>query len=111
MSKVWWRGLKGFTAAAVICGVSFGPAFAKTPEETKAFVEKAIAYIKSAGKDKAFKDFSRADGGFVDGELYMFCYAPDGMNLAHGGNPSFVGKNLLGVKNPDGVQVNGVMMR
>lgn len=111
MSKLWWRALKGVSVAAVICGVTLGPALAKTPEETKAFVEKAIAYIKSVGKEKAFKDFSRPDGGFVDGELYMFCYAPDGTNLAHGGNPSFVGKNLLHVKDPDGVEANAEIIK
>lgn len=110
MSKAWRRGLTALSVAALISGVSFA-ASAETPEQTKAFVDKAIAYIKSAGKDKAFKDFSRPDGGFVQGQLYMFCYAPDGMNLAHGGNPAFVGKNLIGVKDPDGVQVNAEIIK
>jgi len=111
VAKFWLHGLTGLSVAALLCGVSFGSAQAKTPEETKAFVEKAVAHIKSAGSQKAFGDFSRADGGFVDGELYMFCYAPDGTNKAHGGNPSFVGKNLLGVKDPDGVQVNAEIIK
>jgi cytochrome c len=84
---------------------------AATPEETKAFVEKAVAYIKQVGPEKAYADFSRPDGGFVQGELYMFCYAFDGMNIAHGGNPSFVGKNLISVKDPDGFQVNAEIIK
>ena len=84
---------------------------ARTAEEAKAFAERAVAHIKDVGEDKAFADFSRPDGGFVDGELYVFCYAPDGTNKAHGGNPSFVGKNLLGVKDPDGFQVNAEIIK
>jgi cytochrome c len=98
------------TVVAALLGIA-GPAPAATPEETKAFVVKAVAYIKEVGPDKAFADFSRPDGGFVQGELYMFCYAFDGLNKAHGGNPSFVGKNLIGVKDPDGFQVNAEIIK
>ncbi|HZS85352.1 MAG TPA: cache domain-containing protein [Stellaceae bacterium] len=84
---------------------------ARSADETKAFVERAVAHIKDVGEEKAFADFSRPNGGFVDGELYMFCYASDGVNKAHGANPSFVGKNLLGVKDPDGVQVNAEIIK
>jgi len=51
---------------------------ARTADEAKAFAERAVAHIQDVGRDKAFADFSRADGGYVDGELYMFCYAADG---------------------------------
>lgn len=110
-SKLASRILGAAGAAVLTFGLGAASAMATTPDETKAFVEKAIAHIKSAGPDKAFADFSRPDGGFVAGELYMFCYAPDGTNKAHGGNPAFVGKNLLGVKDPDGVQVNAEIIK
>jgi cytochrome c len=71
------------------------PASAATPEEAKAFSERAAAYITQVDEDRAFIDFTRPDGGFVDGELYVFCYDRNGLNKAHGGNPSFVGRNLL----------------
>lgn len=90
-------GVVVLTVASVGLG---GVAGARTAEEAKAFAEKAVAHIKSVGEEKAFADFSRPDGGYVDGELYMFCYAPDGTNKAHGGNPAFVGKNFLGSKIP-----------
>jgi cytochrome c len=110
-SKLASRTLRGLGAAALTVGLGVASAFATTPEETKAFVEKAVSHIKAAGPDKAFADFSKPDGGFVVGELYMFCYAPDGTNKAHGGNPAFVGKNLLGVKDPDGFQVNAEIIK
>ncbi len=78
----------------------------RSADEAKAFAERAVAHINDVGRDKAFADFSRPDGGYVDGELYMFCYTADGLNLAHGGNPTFVGKNMLNVKDPDGKLAN-----
>jgi hypothetical protein len=105
------KRLRGLIAAATIAGLA-SPAFAaRTADETKAFVERAVAHIKEVGPEKAFADFSRPDGGYVDGELYMFCYSKDGVNKAHGGNPSFVGKNLLGVKDPDGVLPNAEIIK
>ena len=83
---------------------------AATAEDAKAMSEKAAAYIKQMGEEKAFADFTRPDGGFVNGELYVFCYDHDGNNRAHGGNPSFVGKNLLHVKDPDGKEPNAMIV-
>ena len=60
------------------------PSLAATPEQAKAFSERAAAYIEQAGEEKAFADFTRPDGGFVDGELYVFCYDHKGINKAHG---------------------------
>jgi cytochrome c len=103
-----WRQV---AAAAMAIGL-ISPAFAaRTADEAKAFAERAVAYIKEVGAEKAFRDFSRPDGGFVDGELYMFCYSKDGVNKAHGGNPAFVGKNLLAVKDPDGVLANAEIIK
>ncbi len=84
---------------------------AATPEEAKALSERAAAYIKEVGEDRAFADFTRPDGGFVDGELYVFCYDQQGVNKAHGGNPSFVGRNLLHMKDTDGKEPNLLIVR
>ncbi len=93
-------------AAILMLFPAAGLLAARTADEAKAFAERAVAHIHDVGRDKAFADFSRADGGYVDGELYMFCYSADGTNLAHGGNPAFVGKNLMNVKDPDGKLAN-----
>ena len=84
---------------------------AATPEQAKAFSERASAYIKAVGETKAFADFTRPDGGFVDGELYVFCYDRKGINMAHGGNKSFVGRNLLHIKDPDGAEPNLLIVK
>ena len=83
---------------------------AATAEDAKAMSEKAAAYIKQMGEEKAVADCTRPDGGFVNGELCVFCYDHDGNNRAHGGNPSFVGKNLLHVKDPDGKEPNAMIV-
>jgi len=100
------------TAAFAICmaAVCSVTAMAATPEQAKAFSERAATYIEQAGEERAFADFTRRDGGFVDGELYVFCYDRNGVNKAHGGNPSFVGRNLLHIKDPDGAEPNAMIV-
>ena len=97
--------------AAFAAAASLPVVLAATPEQAKAFSERASAYIKEVGEEKAFAEFSRRDGRFVDGELYVFCYDRDGNNKAHGGNPSFVGRNLLHIKDPDGREPNNLIVR
>jgi hypothetical protein len=94
--------------ALAACPVS---SLAATPDQAKAFSERASAYIKQVGEKKAFADFTRPDGGFVEGELYVFCYDRKGVNMAHGGNRSFVGRNLLHIKDPDGAEPNLLIVR
>ena len=93
--------------AAALCSEA---AVGATPEQARAFSERAAAYIEKVGEEKAFADFSRSDGGFVDGELYVFCYDHKGLNKAHGGNPSFVGRTLLHIKDPDGAEPNALIV-
>jgi cytochrome c len=94
--------------AALILVLSFlfsGFVFAApkaTPAEAEALVKKAIAYIEANGREKAFAEFDKPDGKFVDRELYLYVYDANGKCLAHGANPGMIGKNLLGIKDPDG---------
>jgi cytochrome c len=74
-------------------------------EEAKALLERAIIHVSAVGKDKAFADFSRRDGGFVDRDLYVFCSDMKGNNVAHGSNPALVGENLMNLQDADGVHV------
>ena len=94
--------------AVVVCPIAVAAA---TPEQAKVFSERAAAHITHVGEEKAFADFTRPDGGFIDGELYVFCYDHKGVNKAHGGNPSFVGRNLLHIKDPDGAEPNARIVK
>jgi cytochrome c len=98
-------------AAALVLAASATQGRAATADEAKALSERAAAYIKQAGETKAFADFTRPDGGFTNGELYVFCYDRAGVNLAHGANASFVGKNLLHIKDPDGKEPNNEIVQ
>ena len=91
-------------ASAAILGAGLAGAGAErgSQEEAKALLDKAVVHANSVGDDKAFADFTRADGGFVDRDLYVYCADMQGNLLAHGGNPTLVGKNLMETADPDG---------
>jgi cytochrome c len=91
-------------SASLLCANWMVPdrACAATAEEAQALVERAVAHVKKVGEEQAFKDFTSKDGGFLEGELYVFCYSPDVTLVAIGGNPSMLGKNLRDLKDPDG---------
>lgn len=75
-----------------------------TRDEAVAMVKKAAAYMKEHGKEKALAEFNKPNGPFVDRDLYIFAYSAngDGINLAHGANPSLIGKNLIDLRDADG---------
>jgi signal transduction histidine kinase len=73
-----------------------------TAEEATAMVKKAVAHIKSSGKDKGYADISVKGGTFSAGDLYIVVYGLDGTVRAHGANEKMVGKNLIELKDVDG---------
>jgi signal transduction histidine kinase len=94
--------------AVVLClglGTAVHAADRGTADEAKALVKKAVAYLNANGREKAFVEFNNTGGQFVSKDLYVFVYSVngDGINLAHGANPKMVGKNLLELKDGDGV--------
>lgn len=74
-----------------------------TADEASAMVKKGLEFIKANGKDKSFAEFSNPSGQFIKGDLYVMCYDMEGNNKCHGGNPKLVGKNLLEIKDANGV--------
>ncbi|MES2049706.1 MAG: cache domain-containing protein [Pseudomonadota bacterium] len=72
-------------------------------DEAVALVKKAAAYLSANGKEKAFAEFSNPAGQFVSKDLYVFVYNNEGINLAHGANAKMIGKNLLELKDNEGV--------
>jgi signal transduction histidine kinase len=94
-------------AAALVAGAAFSLAAVAageraTAKEAEAMVKKGVAYIKANPRDKAMADISNKQGQFVDRDLYLTVYKLDGMNLAHGANEKFVGKNMIDLKDIDG---------
>ena len=73
-----------------------------TPEEAKAMVEKAAALLKAEGPEKAFPQFNDQKGPFNDRDLYVFVQNRDAVNVASGGNPALLCKNVGNLKDVDG---------
>ena len=98
MKKVWM-------GIAMVTLVVFGVvcmAQAATQEDAKALAEKAAAFVKANGKDKALAEFNNPKGQFVKGDLYIIAQDFNGVLLANGGNPKLVGQNHMEVKDPNG---------
>lgn len=64
-------------------------------------VAKGVAAIKAKG-DAAYADMTAPNKTYVDKDLYLVVYDMNGKCLAHGQNPKQVGKDLMGLKDPDG---------
>jgi cytochrome c len=94
------------TILIAVCALTFhASAFASergSPDEAVALVKKAIGYIKTNGKEKAFAEFSNPNGQFKDRDLYIMVYDMNGNNKAHGANAKLIGKNLSDIKDADG---------
>lgn len=72
-----------------------------TKEEAKAMVERAAAFLKENGKDKAVAEFNNPNGKFIDRDLYIFAMSMDGIRLAHGKNQKLVGLSIEDFKDVD----------
>jgi cytochrome c len=72
-----------------------------TAAEAEAMVKKAVSYIKANGPEKSFDEFTNGKS-FKDRDLYIFVYDLTGKCVAHGANAKLVGKDLMGMKDPDG---------
>jgi hypothetical protein len=79
-----------------------GAAVASSVAEATALVDKAIAFYKANGKDKALAEFSNPKGQFVKGELYIFILDLNGVVLAHGANEKLINKDMSQLKDTDG---------
>ena len=99
------QSLIKWTLALSVAGfVAMGTAQAAdqgTAAEAEAMVKKAVAYIKANGNEKAYEEITNGKQ-FKDRDLYLFVYDMTGKNLAHGANAKLVGKDLSGLKDPDG---------
>ena len=99
-----WSNFKSLCVAVVMGMMLSGVASAAsqgTAPEAEAMVKRAVAYIKANGQEKAAEEFTNGTS-FKDRDLYVSYYEIGGKVLAHGANPKLVGKNLIGLKDPDG---------
>lgn len=91
-------------AAMVVLLVLVGLAYAQeriASVEAKALLNKAVAYYKTNGQEKAFAAFNDRKGQFVDQELYIFALDMNGKVLAHGIKPALIGKDMTEIRDAD----------
>ena len=76
-----------------------------TVEGLSAFVNDAVSYAKTNGKEKAFAAFSDRSGRFTDGELTIIAVDYNGTMLASSISPDTAKDriNLINYHDPDGV--------
>ncbi len=88
-------------ASVVVLMTASGAAVAAelgTREQAEAMLERAVAVLK-ADKSRALDLFTSGDGGFIKGDLYVFCGGPDGLVTGH---PYFMGGKLKEFKDKTG---------
>jgi cytochrome c len=92
-------------ACIIIVFVVVGFVYAQdcgTAEEAKAMLDKAIAFYKANGPEKAFATFNDPKGAFVYKDLYVFVVDLNGKVLAHGANAGLIGKGMNEISDADG---------
>jgi cytochrome c len=93
-------------AAAIVLSAGFsGVTVAQeraSKEDAVSMVAKGIAAIKAKGEDAAYIEMTAPNKTFTNKDLYLVVYDMTGKCLAHGQNPKQVGKDLMGLKDPDG---------
>ncbi len=87
-----------------------GPAMAGIADDAQGLVERAAVHIQTVGGTRAYADFIRPDGGFIIGELYVFCMTPNGTVLVNAGNPKLAGKIMFDLRDSDGRPVIAEMI-
>ncbi|WP_298376391.1 cache domain-containing protein [Azospirillum sp.] len=81
-----------------------------TPEQAKALVAEAVAYLKAKGPEEATKAFQDAKGAFRRGELYVFVFDSAGRYVASGGNPRLAGTDAANLKDAEGKPIVQAMI-
>jgi len=71
-------------------------------EALVSFVDTAVVYAKTNGREKVLAEFSNPNGSFVRGELYIYAYDFNGTTLALPFQPELVGVNRLNATDSQG---------
>ncbi|KKP35980.1 MAG: hypothetical protein UR26_C0001G0024 [candidate division TM6 bacterium GW2011_GWF2_32_72] len=68
----------------------------------KNLVKKGIQFFKTHGPIEASKNFSKEESDYSHGYVTLFVFDFNGKCIAHGEEPSFVGKDMLDIKDQSG---------
>ncbi len=75
-----------------------------TRDEAVAMVKRVQKMFAEAGAEATFKAIDdKSNSAFHDRDLYPFVYDLKGVSVAHGARPALIGKNLISLKDQNGV--------
>lgn len=102
--------LKSILIATTLAFTMLTGAFAAdeygSKDEAVAMVDNALALFEAEGEEATFAAvMDPANTTFHDRDLYVFISDLDGTMVAHGAKAALVGKNLIGLKDQDGVMI------
>jgi cytochrome c len=108
--------VRALAAVTIVAFMLFAPSASAaefgTKDEAVAMVKRVQAKFKKDGADVTFKAVSdQSTKDFHDRDLYPFIYDLNGLNVAHGARPALIGKNLLDLKDQDGVYLIREMVK
>jgi len=88
----------------LLMAVSFAYAAKATQKDAVDLVNKAAAFMKANGEQKAFAEFNKKNGKFADmsKDLYIYVLDLKAKCLSHGANAALIGKDLSQIKDTDG---------
>ena len=108
MAKSRWVGV--LVGLGCLASGPSGAAEASTEAEAVALVQLAQAYLQEHGLAKATAEFNRMDSPFnvaspinQKGDLYIWSIDSKGLQIIHGKNPKVQGKNIIDMRDVDGV--------
>jgi hypothetical protein len=82
-----------------------------TPADVRALVERAVAYARLQGKERALAAFNAMDSGLGGDGLAVVAFDTNGVVLADGEDPSLVGTDLSGMHDAAGQAVMTRLVR
>jgi hypothetical protein len=91
-------------AALTLSAAAFAQGQFGTPQEARAMLDKTVAAVK-ADKTKTLDMINKAEGGFLDRDIYPFCFnLSDGKILAVASNNAkqFLGTDVRALKDSTG---------
>ncbi len=98
-----------FAVAGLLASIGAAAGENATPEEAKAMLDKAVKAVQ-ADEPKALAAFNDPKGGYVDRDLYVFCFDKAGKITAHGADKAMLGTDAKILKDPDGKPIGTEML-
>jgi cytochrome c len=102
------KAQRSVVATALLLAFSFTLALAAdhgSKDEAIAMANSAVEHVKKVGPEQAFKDFGTDKATWTKKDLYVMAYDMQGTCVGHGANEKLVGRNLIEMKDPNGVMV------